>query len=49
MSECTDSETKISAFRLGAVDYIVKPIDLDELEARIHVKLKYSLGMFYNL
>ena len=36
-----DSKTKISAFRLGAVDYMVKPIDLDELEARINVKLKF--------
>ena len=41
ISKCIDSKTKISAFRLGAVDYMVKPIDLDELEARINVKLKF--------
>jgi DNA-binding response OmpR family regulator len=40
LSKCSDIKTKLSAFKLGAVDYMVKPIDLDELEARIKIKLK---------
>lgn len=40
ISYCSDLKTKLYAFKLGAVDYIVKPIDLDELEARIKIKLK---------
>ncbi len=30
-----DTQTKIKAFKYGASDYMVKPIDLEELEARI--------------
>ena len=39
LSESSDLKTKLQAFRFGAVDYMVKPIDLDELEARTSVKL----------
>ena len=39
LSESSDLKTTLQAFRFGAVDYMVKPIDLDELEARISVKL----------
>jgi DNA-binding response OmpR family regulator len=30
-----DTQNKVKAFRYGADDYLVKPIDLEELEARI--------------
>lgn len=35
ISAYSDIKTKLHAFRLGALDYIVKPYDLEELEARI--------------
>jgi len=42
-SAYNDTRSKILAFKYGASDYMVKPIDLDELEARIWVQLgKYS-------
>lgn len=35
-----ESEDKIKGFKVGADDYIVKPFDLDELEARIIAHLR---------
>jgi len=35
-----DKESKLLAFKYGASDYIVKPIDLEELEARVLVHLR---------
>jgi len=35
LSAISDTTTKVQAFRYGASDYMVKPIDLLELEARI--------------
>ncbi len=35
-------EDKLTWFENGAIDYIVKPFDLRELEARIHARLKSS-------
>ena len=35
ISAHSDIKTKLHAFKLGALDYIVKPYDLEELEARI--------------
>jgi len=35
ISAYSDIKTKLRAFKLGAIDYIVKPYDLQELEARI--------------
>ncbi len=35
ISAYSDVKTKLRAFKLGAVDYIVKPYNLQELEARI--------------
>jgi DNA-binding response OmpR family regulator len=35
----SDTQYKISAFKYGASDYMVKPLDLKELEARIWVHL----------
>jgi len=34
-SAYNETKTKVQAFRYGASDYVVKPIDLEELEARI--------------
>jgi len=39
LSAYGDTKSKIMAFRYGATDYMVKPIDLEELEARIWVQL----------
>ena len=38
-SAYSDTKYKISAFKYGASDYMVKPLDLEELEARIWVQL----------
>ncbi len=40
LSAYSDKNTKLQAFKLGASDYMVKPIDPEELEARIWVQLK---------
>lgn len=34
-----EKKNKLEAFNLGAVDYITKPLDLEELEARIRVHI----------
>ena len=39
-SAYSDKTSKLQAFKLGAVDYMVKPIDPEELEARIWVHIK---------
>lgn len=39
-SAYSDKNSKLQAFKLGAVDYMVKPIDPEELEARIWVHIK---------
>ena len=44
----TEPEDKVKGFKLGAVDYLTKPIDLDEAAARINthltiLKLQFSL------
>jgi DNA-binding response OmpR family regulator len=40
ISAYSDKNSKLQAFRLGACDYMIKPIDPEELEARIWVHLK---------
>ena len=35
ISAYNDTQTKVQAFKYGASDYMVKPVDLEELEARI--------------
>ena len=35
LSAHSDTKYKIQAFKLGAIDYMTKPIDLEELEARV--------------
>jgi DNA-binding response OmpR family regulator len=39
MSAHSDTRSKVAAFKYGASDYMVKPLDLEELEARIWVQL----------
>jgi DNA-binding response OmpR family regulator len=39
LSAYSDTKSKVLAFRYGANDYMVKPIDMEELEARIWVQL----------
>jgi len=39
-SAYSDKNIKLRAFRYGASDYMTKPIDLEELEARVWVHLK---------
>lgn len=43
VSAVTDQETRNQLFALGANDYIGKPIDLHELEARVEVHLRNHL------
>jgi len=40
VSAYSEKSSKLQAFKLGAVDYMVKPIDPEELEARIWVHIK---------
>jgi len=43
MSADSDTQSKVRTFKYGASDYMVKPIDLEELEARIWALLgRYS-------
>ncbi len=42
VSAYNDTKSKVMAFKYGATDYMVKPIDLAELEARIWVHLSRS-------
>ena len=38
-SAYSDTKSKLVAFKYGASDYMVKPLDLEELEARIWIQL----------
>jgi diguanylate cyclase (GGDEF)-like protein len=42
ISATNESKFILEAFELGAVDYIIKPFDLDELLARIKVHLQFK-------
>jgi DNA-binding response OmpR family regulator len=44
-SAYSDTKTKVTAFKFGANDYMVKPLDLEELEARIWVHLGQTSDM----
>ena len=39
ISAFNDKQSKLQAFKYGASDYMIKPIDLDELEARVWVHI----------
>ena len=39
-SAYSDRKNKLYAFNLGAVDYMTKPLDLEELEARIRIHIR---------
>ncbi len=41
-SAYNDTKSKLTAFKYGANDYMVKPLDLEELEARIWVQLSHT-------
>jgi DNA-binding response OmpR family regulator len=45
ISAFNDKQTKLQAFKYGACDYMVKPIDLDELEARIWVHISKNTNI----
>ena len=45
ISAYSNKDLKLQAFKLGANDYMVKPIDPEELEARIWVQLKNSTSI----
>ena len=55
ISAYSDTQTKVKALRFGASDYMVKPIDFEELEARIwailgrqiHIKFNQKKELFY--
>ena len=47
LSAYSDKSYKLQAFKFGASDYMVKPIDSEELEARIWVQLK-NFSQFKN-
>lgn len=40
LSSVTEVDVKTKGFRLGAVDYILKPVDPSELRARVHAHLR---------
>lgn len=42
ISAYSQLEKKLESFKLGAIDYIVKPVDMEELEARIWVHLSQN-------
>jgi len=44
ISALNDPESKIEGFRLGAVDYIIKPFDVSEVLARVKLHLKLSIA-----
>lgn len=46
ISAYSDKNSKLQAFKLGANDYMTKPIDPEELEARIWVQLKNNSNFF---
>ncbi|NJO90508.1 MAG: response regulator [Chloroflexia bacterium] len=42
MSALTEVFDKVKAFNLGAVDYVTKPINVEELLVRVHTQVKLS-------
>jgi len=46
ISAYSDKNIKLQAFKLGTNDYIIKPIDPEELEARIWVQIRNNSSFF---
>jgi len=44
ISAYSDMKTKLRAFKLGAKDYMVKPLNLEELEARIEIHIRDTIN-----
>ncbi len=44
LTALSDSDKKALCFNLGAVDYIQKPFDVEELEARVHTHLSLAVA-----
>jgi DNA-binding response OmpR family regulator len=42
MTALTESVDKVKAFKVGAVDYITKPVNQEEILARLHTHLSFS-------
>lgn len=42
LSAITDSDSKTKGFSLGAVDYVTKPFEMVEVEARVRTQLKFK-------
>ena len=49
LTACAEIEERVQALDLGADDYLIKPFDFRELEARIRVLLRRSGGEATNL
>lgn len=45
ISAYSHTSYKLTAFKLGAYDYIPKPVDMEELEARIWVHMRHSSSL----
>lgn len=43
VSALNEQFNKVKAFEIGAVDYITKPIQMDEARARVHAHMQLSL------
>lgn len=44
MTAVNDKKKTVELLKEGAADYVTKPFDIDELEARVEVQLRNSLG-----
>ena len=42
LTACRDVDHKVAAFAAGADDYVTKPFDVEEIDARIHAMLRRS-------
>ncbi len=45
LTEHTEKTTRLAALNIGVDDYVIKPFDMDELEARIRAILRRSAGV----
>lgn len=45
LTACGETKERVKGLRLGAIDYMVKPFDLDELAARIDIALRIKTDL----